>query len=129
MREPGIRLSTHPGQCTVINGPDPAVVAAASRDLEQERSSSTPSYEALSDRARRRLALEHDETAYDNRRRPGPVHADPRDALPAAMATWPEGVRPKAHLSSPRTELRTQVARVSTRHAAAEERLHVAPGA
>ena len=32
--------------------------------------------------------------------------ADPHAALAAAYATWPTGVWPKAHLSSPRTELR-----------------------
>lgn len=31
---------------------------------------------------------------------------DPAEALAAAYATWPPGVRPKAHLSAPRTELR-----------------------
>ena len=157
VREAGIRLSTHPGQYTVINGPDPGIVAKSSLDLEQdallldalglgpeavvvvhvggvygERAAALDrwarAYEGLSERARRRIALEHDETAFDidevlelhrrtgvkvvhdhhhHRCRPGPLHADPRDAIAAAMATWPPDVRPKVHLSSPRTELRT----------------------
>lgn len=153
----GIRLSTHPGQYTVINGPDPGLTARSSLDVEQDallldalgqppeavvvvhvggvygdRAAAMDrwarAYEALSERARRRVALEHDETSFDiddvlglhrrtgvtvvydhhhHRCRPGPVHTDPREAIAAAMATWPEGVRPKVHLSSPRTELRT----------------------
>jgi len=156
-RRMGLRLSTHPGQYTVINGPDPELVRKSSLDLEQdallldamgagpeavvvvhtggvygEREAAMDrwarAYEGLSDRARRRLVLEHDETSYnlghvlDLHRRTGvrvvfdlhhhrcfptPGLEDPAEALAAAYATWPADVRPKVHLSSPRTELRT----------------------
>lgn len=155
-RRAGIRLSTHPGQYTVINGPDPELAAKSSLDLEQdtllldtmglgpeavvvvhvggvygEKPAAMDrwarAYERLSERARDRIVLEHDETSYDiaevmelhrrtgvkvvfdwhhHRCNAAPEYADPADALTAAVSTWPEGVRPKAHLSSPRTELR-----------------------
>ena len=86
----GLRLSTHPGQYTVINAPDPALRAKSLLDLEQDallldalgqgpeatvvvhvggryddRSAALDrwarAYESLSDSARRRVALEHDE--------------------------------------------------------------------
>ena len=169
-REAGLRLSTHPGQYTVINGPDPELVRKSSLDLEQdallldalgagpeavvvvhtggvygERAAAmdrwSRAYEALSDRARRRLVLEHDETSYHlghvlelhrrtgvpvvfdlhhHRCLPAPGLRDPGEALAAACATWPPGVRPKAHLSSPRTELRTVRRRVAGRRGTAE---------
>ena len=85
-------------------------------------------YERLSERARARLAVEHDERMFDvadvlelhrrtgvrvvfdwhhDRCNPAREPADPREALAAAYATWPDGARPKVHVSSPRTELRT----------------------
>ena len=152
----GLRLSTHPGQYTVINGPDPELVAKASLDLEQDalllealgagpeavvvvhvggvygdRASALErwvrAYERLSEPARGRIAVEHDETSFtvadvlELHRRTGvkviydhhhhrcnvaPGYEDFRAALAAAYATWPADVRPKVHLSSPRTELR-----------------------
>jgi UV DNA damage endonuclease len=155
-RADGLRLSTHPGQYTVINSPDPDVAAKSRLDLEQDallldamgqgpeavvvvhvggvygdhasaRERWARSYEALSARARARVVVEHDETAFDladvlelhrmtgvrvvydhhhHRCNPAPALRDPADALAAACATWPAGVRPKVHLSSARTELR-----------------------
>ncbi len=35
-----------------------------------------------------------------------PGYEDPARAIAAIAATWPHGIRPKVHLSSPRTELR-----------------------
>lgn len=155
-RAHGIRLSTHPGQYTVLNSPDTTVAAKAAADLEQDsllldaldagpeaavvlhvggvygdRRSALDrwarGYEALSERARRRVAVEHDERAFDvadvielhhmtgvrvifdlhhHRCNRAPAYAPDADAMAAAFATWPEGVRPKVHLSSPRTELR-----------------------
>ncbi len=152
----GLRLSTHPGQYTVINGPEPVLTGKAALDLDQDaflldRLGQGPeavvvvhvggvygdkpaalarwvtAYEGLTERARRRLVVENDETSYDvadvlelHRRTGAPVvfdwhhHlcnpaarlADPSEALAAACATWPAGVRPKVHVSSPRTELR-----------------------
>jgi len=81
---------------------------------------------ALPERVRRRLALEHDDRRYSfddalwiHRRTGIPVVLDTlhlcclnpagrtlAEALPVALATWPEGRRPKVHVSSPRTALR-----------------------
>lgn len=151
----GLRLSTHPGQYTVINSADADLVARASADLEMDtalldalgqgpeaavvvhvgglygdRTSALDrwvrAYERLSERARARLALENDDgpfgvtdvlelhrrtgvrIAYDHhhhRTSPESVEVPPADALRAAWATWPDGVRPKVHLSSPRLDL------------------------
>jgi UV DNA damage endonuclease len=89
----GLRLSTHPGQYTVLNAIDPAIVAKAIADLEQDaelldrlgqpregavvvhvggeygdRERAIDAWEAawsrLSDRARARLALENDERLF-----------------------------------------------------------------
>ena len=38
-----------------------------------------------------------------------PQQLDTTDVLRRILATWPEGVRPKIHFSSPRTELREMV--------------------
>ena len=152
----GLRLSTHPGQYTVLNALDPEIARKAALDLEQDallfdameqgreavvvihvghvygdRDAALDrwarAYERLSDRARSRVVVEHDERFFDvadalelharvgvpvvydhhhHRCNPAPAFADIRDAVYAAYATWPVGVRPKAHLSSPRTELR-----------------------
>ena len=79
-------------------------------------------WELLSDRARRRVGLENDERLFNlgdalelHRRtgvrivydwHHGRILQTPgmslADALAAAMATWPGGIRPKVHLSSPR---------------------------
>ena len=84
-------------------------------------------WELLSDAARRRVGLENDERLFglddvlELHRRTGVRvvydwhHARIRpardlsgaDALTAAMATWPDGVRPKVHLSSPRLSVAT----------------------
>jgi len=156
-RATGLRLSTHPGQYTVINGPDEGLRRKSALDLEQDtllldalgmgpdavvvvhvggvygdRRAALDrwvrAYERLSDRARDRLAVEHDEQSFDLadvlelHRRTGvkvvfDLHhhrlhvaaafaGDEGAALRAALDTWPAGVRPKVHLSSPRTEMR-----------------------
>lgn len=149
-REHGLRLSTHPGQYTVMNAIDREIADKSLLDLEQDallldalhcgpeavvvihvgglygdRESGLDrwerAYERLSERAQRRLVVEHDETAYtledvlELHRRTGvrvvyDLHHDRcnrSDAtLDDAYATWPDEVRPKVHLSSPRTELR-----------------------
>jgi UV DNA damage endonuclease len=152
----GLRLSTHPGQYTVLNALDAEIARKAALDVEQDallldelgqgpegvvvvhvgglygdRAAALDrwarAYERLSPRARRRLVVEHDETAFDlgdvlelhrrtgvrvvfdhhhHRCNPAPGLEQPAAALAAALATWPAGVRPKVHLSSPRTELR-----------------------
>lgn len=152
----GLRLSTHPGQYTVINGPDPELTRKSSLDLEQDAllldalgqgpdgtvvlhvggvygdkraalDRWARAYEKLSERARARIAVEHDETSFDladvlelhrrtgvrvvfdhhhHRCKAAPEYAEVSAALVAAYSTWPQGVRPKVHVSSPRTALR-----------------------
>lgn len=151
-RRLGLRLSTHPGQYTVINAEDETLATKSLLDLEQDallldalgqpeeacvvvhvggaygdrdaaRARWAASYERLSERAQRRVVVEHDETSFALadvlwlHARTGAkvvydLHHDrcnpsPGLGLADAYATWPAGVRPKAHLSSPRTELRT----------------------
>ena len=149
-RRLGLRLSTHPGQYTVINSPDDRVVAKSMLDLEQDAlllealgqpdegvvvvhvggvygdreaalARSARAFDRLSERARRRLVVEHDERAFaladvlrlhtwTGVRVVYDLHHDrcnPSDGvgLSDALATWPTHVRPKAHLSSPRLAL------------------------
>jgi UV DNA damage endonuclease len=160
----GIRLSTHPGQYVVLNSEDPAVRAAAVRDVEVQAAlldamdaapeavtvlhvggaagghgAGLDRFEAglagLSERARARLAIENDDRTYalshvlELHRRTGlPVvwdilhhHCnDPdgiaeRAALELALATWPPGVTPKIHYSSPKTAMEERVRRVGRR--------------
>ena len=153
----GLRLSTHPGQYTVLDAPDEELRRKAAADLEQDAAlldalGQGPeaavvvhvggaygdpgaaldrwacAYDGLSERARARVAVEHDETCFDlddvlelhrrtgvrvvydhhhHRCNPTAGHREPGEALAAALATWSAGVRPKVHLSSPRTALRT----------------------
>ena len=146
----GLRLSTHPGQYTVVNSASAELTRKSLLDLEQDAlllhalgqgpeavvvvhvggvygdaaaalERWARAYESLSERARARVAVEHDETSFSLadclwlHARTGvrvvyDLHHDrcnPSDArLADALATWPGGVRPKVHLSSPRTELR-----------------------
>jgi UV DNA damage endonuclease len=168
----GVRLSTHPGQYTVLNAPDEDLARKAALDLEQDAllldalgagpeavvvvhvgggygepaaalDRFAARFERLSERARRRVVVENDERRFSlgdvlelhrrcgvtavwdihhDRLNPTPGLERPADALAAALATWPAGVRPKAHLSSPRTELRV-VRRVRSGSRRAEERL------
>lgn len=155
IREQDVRLSFHPSQYIVLNAPDEAVAASATRDLEYQaefldRLGAGPEavvvihggglygerqaaedrwverYTGLSHAVRRRLVLENDERSYSlsavlrlSERTGVPVvldtlhHAvhDPdglslRAAVEQSMATWPPGVVPKIHFSSPRKEAR-----------------------
>jgi len=156
--ELGVRLSTHPGQYTVLSALDPDLVRRSALDVEQDSAlldalgagpeavvvvhvggayGDAPAaldrwaraWEQLSEPARRRVVVEHDERLFDladvltlharvgvrvvfdlhhHRLNPAPGLEDPADALGAAYATWPGEVRPKAHLSSPRTDLPDQ---------------------
>jgi UV DNA damage endonuclease len=157
----GLRLSTHPGQYTVLSTPDPDLAAKSSADLEQDALlldalgagpeavvvvhiggayGNKPSaldrwaraHERLSERARRRLVVENDERTFDVadvlelHRRTGvgvvfDLHhhrlnaapgLDAKEALALAYETWRDAARPKAHLSSPRTELRVVKRRI-----------------
>jgi UV DNA damage endonuclease len=84
-------------------------------------------YEQLPEPVRRRLVLENDDTRFsvadtlDIHARTGvplvfdyqhhwcnnPEHLEMRSALELCIRSWPAGVRPKIHYSSPRTEMRT----------------------
>ena len=153
----GLRLSTHPGQYTVLSSPDAEIARKARLDVEQDAllldalgagpegvvvvhgggvygdkqaalARWACSYEALSERARGRLVVEHDERCFDlsdvldlhertgarvvfdlhhHRCNPGTGWSDVSSALAAVLDTWPAGVRPKVHVSSPRTEFRS----------------------
>jgi UV DNA damage endonuclease len=155
-RRYGLRLSTHPGQYTVLNAEDEEVRRKALLDVEQDaflldalgqgpdavvvvhvggryadRTGALDRWEQsfgeLSERARRRIAVEHDERSFDladalelhartrarvifdlhhHRCNRASAFEEVAGAVAAACGTWPAGVRPKVHLSSPRTELR-----------------------
>jgi UV DNA damage endonuclease len=160
----GIRLSTHPGQYTVLNsedertrrlavdelevqaelldgmglGPEAVVVlhvggAAGGVDAGLDRFER--GFELLSDAARARLVVENDDRRFGLRdvlrlseRIGRPVvwdalhhHChDPdgipdREALDLALATWPDGVTPKLHYSSPKTAVEERRKRVGRR--------------
>jgi UV DNA damage endonuclease len=153
-RELGIRLSSHPGQYTVLNSEDERVQRLAAEELEVQgelfdgmglgpeavvvlhvgggaggKDAALDRFERgfalLSDAARSRLVIENDDRTFGLRdvlelseRIGRPVvwdilhhHCnDPdgipdREALELALGTWPEGVRPKIHYSSPRTAM------------------------
>ena len=93
-------------------------------DRESSRSRFVMGFERLPEAARRRLVLENDDVRFgvvdtlwvhertgiplifDNlhHRLNNPGGWPARDALAACLATWPQGVRPKIHFSTPRTE-------------------------
>ena len=150
----GLRLSTHPGQYTVLNAIDPSITVKAVADIESNAvlldaldqpadaaivvhvggAYDDPAaamdrwvrtWDTLSDRARARLALENDEFVFglddvlELHRRTGVrvvldvhhhrIHRERGlslgDAIRAALSTWPNGQRPKIHLSSTPTML------------------------
>jgi UV DNA damage endonuclease len=148
----GIRLSTHPGQYTVLNSEDERVATLAVEELEVQaeildgmglgpeavvvlhvggaaggldaaRDRFVRGFERLSDAARNRLVVENDDRTFgladvlplaERIGRPvvwdvlhhhchDPERIPDAEALALAAATWPEGVTPKVHFSSPRT--------------------------
>lgn len=154
-RDLDIRLSFHPSQFVVLNGPDPELtrksvwdlasqaemldrmgcgpeavlvihVGGAYGDREAARARWAATWETLPEPVRRRLVLEHDDlrfsaadTLWIHERTGVPLVFDHqhfwclnpeglamRATVERMLATWPEGVRPKVHFSSPRTELR-----------------------
>ncbi len=154
-REIGLRLSFHPSQYVVLNAPDETLAARSAWEVttqaemldrmglddeavvvlhvggvyesrERARERFVLAFERLPEPARRRLALENDDTRFavadtlwihqrtgvrlifDNlhHHNLNPERAPLREALAACLATWPAGVRPKVHFSSPRTEMR-----------------------
>jgi UV DNA damage endonuclease len=104
--------------------------------------------ELLSDAARRRLAIENDDRVFaltgvlDVARRAGlpvvwdilhhhchdPAGIPDREALELALATWPAGVKPKVHYSSPKTAIeqrkRRRGRRVETQYVLPPLRAH-----
>ena len=154
-REAGLRLSFHPGVHVVLNAPDESIAArSAQHVIAQARMLDAMGlgseavvvvhvggvyegkgaamerfvarYEALPEAARRRLALENDESSYSIpdiyriHRATGirlvfdylhflnhnPEGMPAAEALALALSTWPPDVTPKIHFSSPRTEMR-----------------------
>jgi UV DNA damage endonuclease len=108
-------------------GPEAVVVThlgGVYGDREAARDRFVRGYERLPEATRRRLVLENDDvrfgvadTLWVHRRSGIPLVFDnlhhrlhnpdgrpPREALAACLTTWPPGVRPKVHFSSPRTE-------------------------
>ena len=159
-----IRLSTHPGQYTVLNSEDPAVRENAIRDLDAQaelfdamglgeesvvvlhvgggaggRDAALGRFEAgwaaLSDKARARVVIENDDRTFsltdvlELHRRTGarvvwdilhhhchdPDAIPDREALTLALGTWPAGVTPKIHYSTPKTAMEETKRRVGRR--------------
>jgi UV DNA damage endonuclease len=95
-------------------------------DLETSRSRWAETWPTLPEPVRRRLVLEHDDLRFSAadvlwiHARTGvrlifdyqhfcclnPGRHDMIETLRSILASWPDGVRPKVHFSSPRTELR-----------------------
>jgi UV DNA damage endonuclease len=160
-RAQGVRLSTHPGQYTVLNSEDERVATLAAAELEVQAEildgmglgpeavvvlhvggaaggmaagldRFARGFERLSDAARARVVVENDDRSFGlgdvlelSARIGRPVvwdvlhhhchdpHRIPdREALGLAAATWPDGVRPKVHFSSPRTDTEPRRRRV-----------------
>jgi UV DNA damage endonuclease len=157
VRDRDIRLSSHPGQYTVLNSTDAAVQAAAVEELEVQATlfdamglgpeavvvlhvggtaggiaaasdRFLSGFERLSETARHRLVIENDDRSFGTNdvvqlaERAGlrvvwdvlhhhchdPVGMSDRDAIDAALATWPSGATPKIHYSSPRLDVETR---------------------
>jgi UV DNA damage endonuclease len=150
-----IRLSFHPSQYVVLNGPDAELtrksiwdlasqaemldrmelgpeavvvihVGGAYGDREAARARWARTWEGLPEPIRRRLVLEHDDlrfsaadTLWIHERTGVPLVFDHQhfwclnpeglllcETVHRMLATWPRGIRPKVHFSSPRTEMR-----------------------
>ena len=151
VRERDIRLSSHPGQYTVLNSENAGVRAAAAAELEVQAAlfdamglgaeavvvlhvggkaggklaacdRFLEGLELLSEPARTRLVIENDDRSFGIgdvaalAQRAGlrvvfdvlhhhcndPDGLSDREALAAALETWPAGATPKIHYSSPR---------------------------
>ena len=160
-RERGIRLSTHPGQYTVLNSTEERVQHAAVAELEVQAAlldamelgpeavvvlhvggaaggvdaacdRFLAGFETLGEPARRRLVIENDDRSFGIAdvvplaERAGlrviwdalhhhchdPHAMSDRDALAAALATWPDDVTPKIHYSSPRLDIEPRTLRL-----------------
>jgi UV DNA damage endonuclease len=163
-RAAGIRLSTHPGQYTVLNSEDERVATLAVEELEVQAEildgmglgpeavvvlhvgggaggtraaldRFVRGFDRLSDAARARLVIENDDRVFGltdvlalagRIGRPvvwdvlhhhchDPDRIPDREALGLALATWPRGVTPKVHFSSPRTAVEERRRKVGRR--------------
>ena len=163
-RELGVRLTSHPGQYTVLNSTDPEVQRLAAVELEVQAELMDGmglgpesvvvlhvggaaggvdaglerferGFELLSDAARNRLVVENDDRTFgitdvlrlsERIGRPvvwdilhhhchDPGRVPDRVALELALGTWPAGVTPKIHFSSPRTDVEQRSRRVGRR--------------
>ena len=148
-RRAGIRLTSHPGQYTVLNSVNPEVQRLAAVELEVQAELMdamglgpesvvvlhvggaaggteaaldrfVAGFERLSDAARRRLVVENDDRSFSladvlrlserigrpvvwdalHHRCHDPAGIPAREALAAALATWPDDVTPKVHYST-----------------------------
>src|SRR4028119_1831971 len=118
----GARAGSEPGDQAVMS----AQVGGVYGDHEASRARWIEGWEQCPDHVRRRLVLENDDIRFSAadalwiHERTGvrlifdyqhfwclnPERLEMRDTLERFLATWPEGVRPKIHFSSPRTEMR-----------------------
>jgi UV DNA damage endonuclease len=157
VRDRDIRLSSHPGQYTVLNSTDRDVQLAAAAELEVQAelfdamglgpdavvvlhvggtaggiAAASDRFlaglELLSEAARRRLVIENDDRSFGTHdvvrlaERAGlrvvwdvlhhhchdPAGMSDREAIEAALATWPDDLTPKIHYSSPRLDIETR---------------------
>jgi UV DNA damage endonuclease len=160
----GIRLTSHPGQYTVLNSEDPEVrrlaavelevqaelmdgmglgpesvvvlhVGGASGGVDAALDRFVAGFETLSNAARARLVIENDDRSFglgdvlrlaERIGRPvvwdilhhhchDPDRIPDREALERALATWPAGVTPKIHYSTPKTAVEERRKRVGRR--------------
>lgn len=116
-------------------------VGGVYNDRQAARQRFVERYQALPSATRRRLALEHDDDrfsvadvawihdhtgvplVYDHlhHRCYNPERLDAIEALALCLRSWPDGVRPKVHFSSPRTAVRV----VERRHPTTGSRVHL----
>jgi UV DNA damage endonuclease len=163
-RELGLRLTTHPGQYTVLNSEDERIQRLAVDELEVQAELMDGmglgpecvvilhvggvaggvdaalgrferGFAMLSDAARARLVIENDDRTFalcdvlrlsERIGRPvvwdilhhhcnDPERIPDREALEKALATWPEGVLPKIHYSTPKTAVEERKRKVGRR--------------
>lgn len=163
-RAQGLRLSTHPGQYTVLNSENPEVRRLAADELEVQAEMMDgmglgpecvvvlhaggaaggidagldrfeEGFATLSEAARARLVIENDDRTFalgdvlrlsERIGRPvvwdilhhhcnDPAQIPDREALELALATWPAGVTPKIHYSTPKTAMEEQRRKVGRR--------------
>ena len=163
-RAEGLRLTTHPGQYTVLNSENAETQQLAAAELEVQAElldgmglgpecvvilhvggiaggvdaaldRFERGFELLSDAARARLVIENDDRTFalcdvlrlsERIGRPvvwdilhhhcnDPERIPDREALERALATWPDGVRPKIHYSTPKTAMEEKRRKVGRR--------------